>query len=187
MKSFAAAQRAPATTQATPLVIANFVAFQAGWFACVLAAAHALPWAGTACAAVIVAAHVFLAEQPRREIRLVAIALLIGFVWDSMLLMLGWLDFTSGFLFAGAAPHWILALWALFAMTLRHSLAWLQECLLTAALLGAIAGPLAYWGGTRLGAVILVEPLPALVALAIGWGVFTPLLLSLARESEPAK
>ena len=113
-------------------------------------------------------------------------ALLIGIVWDSALVMLGWLDFSSGFFIAGVAPYWILALWALFAITLRHSLAWLQARLLTAAVVGAIAGPLAYWGGLRLGAVILVEPLQALVALSIGWGLFTPLLLRLARERAPA-
>ncbi len=186
MNVFAARQRAPVSTPATPRVIANFVAFQAGWFACVLGAAHGLPWAGTAFAAVIIVTHVFFAEQPRREIRLVAMALLIGIVWDSALVMLGWLDFSSGFFIAGVAPYWILALWALFAITLRHSLAWLQTRLLTAAVVGAIAGPLAYWGGLRLGAVILVEPLHALVALSIGWGLFTPLLLRLARERAPA-
>ncbi len=186
MNIFSAAQRAPVSTPATPRVIANFVGFQAGWFACVVGAAHALPWAGTAVAALIVTTHVFFAEQPRREIRLVAMALLIGMVWDSTLVMLGWLDFTSGFFIAGVAPHWILALWALFAITLRHSLAWLQTRPLTAAVLGAIAGPLAYWGGTRLGAVILVEPLHALIVLSIGWGIFTPLLLRLAHDRAPA-
>ncbi|MBA0901888.1 MAG: DUF2878 domain-containing protein [Candidatus Nitrotoga sp.] len=186
MNIFSAAQRVPVTTPAILRVIANFVAFQAGWFACVLGAAHSLPWAGTAFAAVIIVTHVFFAEKPRREIRLIVMALLIGIVWDSTLVMLGWLDFTSGFLLAGVAPHWILALWALFAITLRHSLAWLQAHLFAAAVLGAIAGPLAYWGGLGLGAVILVEPLHALVALSIGWGIFTPLLLRLAREEGPA-
>ena len=186
MNIFAADRSLPAAVPTTARVVANFLAFQIGWFSCVLGAAHDLPWAGTAVAAAIVAAHIGSAARPLQELKLVAIALLIGTAWDSALVTLGWLDFSSGFFIAGVAPYWILALWALFAITLRHSLAWLQTRLLTAAVVGAIAGPLAYWGGLRLGAVILVEPLHALVALSIGWGLFTPLLLRLAREGAPA-
>jgi hypothetical protein len=56
--------------------------------------------------------------------------------------------------------------------------------LLIAALFGALGGPLAYWGGAQLGAVILVETVPALVALSIGWGVLTPLLVRLAQRFD---
>jgi hypothetical protein len=168
----------------TARVIANFAAFQVGWFSCVLGAAHDLPWAGTAVAAAIVAAYIGFAARPLQELKLVAIALLIGAVWDSALVALGWLDFKSGFLIDGMAPHWILALWALFAMTLNVSLAWMKAHLMAAVVLGAIAGPLAYWGGVRLGAVSFVEPLRAVVALSIGWALFMPLLAVLARRYD---
>lgn len=184
MNIFAADRSLPAAAPATARVLANFAAFQIGWFACVLGAAHDLPWAGTAVAAAIVAAHIGSAARPLQELKLVGIALLIGAVWDSALVMLGWLDFKSGFLVAGMAPHWILALWALFAITLNVSLAWLKARLAAAVLLGAVAGPLAYWGGVRLGAVSFVEPLPALIALSIGWALFTPLLVLLARRYD---
>jgi hypothetical protein len=163
-------------------VVANFVAFQVGWFACVLGAAHHLPWVGTALAAGIVAVHIGLAARPLQELKLVVCTLLMGVFWDSTLVTLGWLDFNSGFLVHGMAPHWILGLWALFAMTLNISLAWLKTHLLAAVVLGAIAGPLAYWGGVRLGAVSFVQPLPAVIALSLGWAFFTPLLAGLARH-----
>ena len=162
----------------------NFVAFQAGWFACVLGAAHDMAAAGSLCAAVIVAAHIALVARPLTELRLVAIALLIGVLWDSALVMSGWLDFRGGFLLPRMAPHWILALWALFAITLNHSLAWLHGRLPVAALLGAIAGPMAYWGGVKLGAVTIIEPLHASLALAAGWAIFTPLLVRLAQSDS---
>jgi hypothetical protein len=184
MNIFAAERRLPAAAPNTARVVANFAIFQIGWFACVLGAAHDLPWAGTIIATVIVATHIFCARRPLEECKLIAIALVIGAVWDSLLVTLGWLDFKSGFLVDGMAPHWILALWALFAITLNLSLAWLKVRLLAAAILGAVAGPLAYWGGVRLGAVSFVEPLPAAVALSIGWALFTPLLARLARRYD---
>lgn len=165
-------------------VLVNFAAFQIGWFACVLSAAHDWPAAGTAAAAAIVAVHVYRAARPLEEIKLIGAALLLGVLWDSLLLNLGWLAFASGSVVPGVAPHWILALWALFAMTLNVSLAWLKRRLLAGAVLGAIAGPLAYWGGARLGAVVLAQPVPAITALSIGWGLITPLLALLARRFD---
>jgi hypothetical protein len=100
------------------------------------------------------------------------------------LVALHWLDFRSGYLIDGMAPHLILALWALFAITLNLSLAWLKSRLPVAVLIGAIAGPLAYWGGARLGAVVFLEPLPAMIALSLGWALFTPLLALLARRFD---
>ena len=87
--------------------------------------------------------------------KLIGLALAIGLVWDSALASLGWIRFTSGTLVEGAAPPWILGLWALFATTLNRSLAWLHGRYALAAVLGAIAGPLSYWAGARLGALEL--------------------------------
>ena len=165
-------------------VIANFMGFQAGWFACVLCAAREVPWAGTFVALAIVAVHCSRAARPQQELKLVGIAVLLGVVCDSLLFSLGWLDFRSGVLVPGLAPYWILAMWALFATTLNVSLAWLKQRLATGALLGALAGPLAYWGGARLGAVVLAAPTSALAALAVGWALITPLLTLLARRYD---
>ena len=163
-------------------VIVNFVGFQVGWFACVLGAAHGMPWAGTAVAAAIVVLHLELAGRPLEELKLVAIAMTVGALWDSALVTLGWITFTSGTAIDGVAPQWILAMWALFATTLNISLGWLKRRWIAGALLGAIAGPLAYWAGARLGAIVLVSPALALIALSIGWAMMTPLLAALARR-----
>ncbi len=163
-------------------LLANFAAFQLGWFACVLGAAHGVPAAGTAVAAVIVALHIGFATRPIEELKLIAIAVGIGAVFDSALAASGWVGYPTGTLIPGAAPHWILALWALFAMTLNASLDWLQGRWKLAAILGAVAGPLSYWGGARLGALDLVEFVPALAALSIGWALIMPALLTVARR-----
>jgi hypothetical protein len=53
-----------------------------------------------------------------------------------------------------------------------------------AALLGAAGAPLAYYAGARLGALDLVSPAPALVAIALGWAVATPALMLAARRLD---
>ena len=165
-------------------MIANIVAFQIGWFACVLSAAHGWPWAGTATAVAVVAWHAARAERPAQELKLIITTVLIGALWDSALTALGWITYPSGTLIAGAAPHWMLGLWALFATTLNVSLNWLKGRWLLAATLGAVAGPLSYWGGARLGALEFTDPVRALAALAVGWAILTPALLALASRYD---
>ena len=167
-----------------PNLIVNIVAFQAGWFACVLGAAHGWPWAGSALALAICVWHVTRAARPAQEAKLIVAAVLMGAVWDSSLAALGWLSFVSGVLVEGAAPHWILGMWAVFATTLNVSLNWLKGRWLVAFLLGGIAGPLSYWAGARLGAVVLVEPVAALTALGVGWAIMMPLLMVLATRYD---
>jgi Protein of unknown function (DUF2878) len=166
----------------TARLISNVVAFQAGWFACVLGAAHGMPWAGTGAAIAIIGWHLSFATHPRAELLLVIAAAGIGAVWDSALVALGWIHYPQGTMVAGTAPHWIIALWMLFATTLNVSLAWLKRSMPMAALFGLIGGPLAYWGGAKLDALVLVEPVLALTALALGWALLTPLLLRIAHR-----
>ena len=164
----------------TARIIGNVVAFQVGWFACVLGAANGLPWIGTGAALAIVGWHLSYATHPRAELMLLATAAGIGALWDSALVAAGWIHYPNGTLLAGTAPHWIVALWMLFATTLNVSLAWLKRNIPMAVAFGLIGGPLAYYGGAKLGALTLVEPMLGLCALAIGWAVLTPLLLRIA-------
>lgn len=164
--------------------IINFALFQFGWFACVLGAAWGLPWAGTGIALAIVAMHLLMANRPQTELKLLAIAAAIGVGFDSTLAALGWVAFPSGILIPGMAPHWMVALWLLFATTLNVSLGWLKRKPLLAVVFGAVGGPLAYFGGAKLGALSFIDMTPALIALAIGWALITPLLVQLAKRFD---
>ncbi len=163
-------------------MLANFIAFQFGWFACVLGAAWGLPWVGTGIALVIIAWHLLRASQPRRELVTVLAAAGIGALWESLLITVGWIQYPNGMLLANTAPHWMVALWMLFATTLNVSLGWLKRSLLLGSAFGAVGGPLAYFGGAKLGALVFVDQTAALVALAVGWALATPLLLAVARR-----
>jgi len=165
-------------------ILINAVAFQLGWFACVLGGANQLPWLGTLVAALIVAWHLNQAPRPGREVTLLAAVGALGALWDSLLVAAGWLEYPSGTLLSNTAPHWIVAMWVLFASTLNVSLRWLRGRSVLAMLLGAVAGPLAYYAGAKLGGVVINEPVFVFTALAIGWAAFVPLLVRLSTRFE---
>lgn len=170
-------------------LIGNILAFQAGWFACVLGAAAGRPALGSAIALVVVTVHVATAPHPPRELLLVAAAAVVGLVADTALLQLGVLSFPTGTLIEGVTPYWMLALWMVFATTLNVSLGWLRDRPLLAMSMGVIAGPLAYLAGARLGALVIVSPMAAAIGVACVYAIALPLLLALAdrlRAPTPA-
>jgi len=169
-------------------IVINIILFQIGWFACVLTAASNQPLVGAIISLFIIVSHIFISKQYQQEIRIIVIAMVIGFFWDSLIVSAGWITYTSGMLSDFMAPYWIVLMWALFATTLNYSLSWMKKKLLLAAVFGAVAGPLAYYAGVKLGAVQFVNEINALVALSIGWAAFTPLLLILStNKSEQSK
>lgn len=164
--------------------VINFIAFQVGWFACVLGAANGMPWIGLAVCLPIFVLHLSIAERPGAEINLIAIAVAIGLLLDSFLVLTGWLGYQNGILLAGMAPYWILLMWALFASTLNVSMRWLRGKYAMAAIFGAVGGPLSYLAGARLGAVEFIQAQPALITLALGWAITMPVLMRLAQHFD---
>lgn len=164
--------------------VVNFLAFQAGWFACVLGAAHGLPIAGAAVALGVVGLHLAMAPRALPELALAGIAVAMGLLFDSLLVSLGWVAYPSGMWLPGLAPYWILAMWAIFATTLNVSMSWLRERLPLAVVLGGVFGPLSYFAGERLGGIVFLDEGRAMFGLALGWAVFMPLLLIAARRLD---
>ena len=164
----------------------NFIAFQAGWFSCVLSASNGMPWLGLLIVGLIVVLHIRSADQPRHEIQLLALCVGLGLVFDSLLVSSGWVTYPSGMMFTGIAPYWILAMWALFSTTLNLSMGWLKSSLVLASIMGAVFGPLSYLAGQRLGAIVLVDLRSSLVALAVIWALVMPILTYAARRLDGA-
>ena len=163
--------------------LVNLIAFQIGWFACVLGGANAWPWAGTLIAAVLIVFHLSQVARPQPEFYLVLIVAVIGLILDSALIILGFTEYPSGQPYPLIAPHWLIAMWMLFATTLNVSMSWLQGRWWLAIVLGAIGGPLAYYAGYKLGAVAFPLSLQSgIIALAIVWAIAMPLLMLVARH-----
>jgi hypothetical protein len=165
-------------------VFANVALFQVAWLAGVLGAAQGKPWVGPVAALVVIAWHLARARRAAPEALLLAAAVVVGAAFESLLVAAGWLRFDAGTLVAGTAPIWMIALWPAFATTLNVSLRLLHRRIAVAGLLGAVAAPIAYYAGARLGAVEIVDARPALFAIGAGWLVITPLLVTLAARLD---
>lgn len=156
-------------------VLLNAAMFQIGWFLCILGG-NAIALVYTLVAILVHAKYLLFCS---REWYLLIAITLLGFCWDSALQAFGLISFSGGGVFI---PVWLACLWLLFATSILHSFAWLQHRLLLASILGAVAGPLSYFAGGKLGAAIFYEPssLPLLV-IAGGWAVILPLCLYFSR------
>ena len=165
-------------------LVVNFVAFQFGWFSSVLGGAQGLPWIGPVAVMLIVALHLYRAEQAQKEFLLILSCGFIGAIFDSVLVYAGWVGYPSGPFVNGMAPYWIIGMWMLFATTLNLSMRWLKDRYALAALMGLVAGPLSYIAGQKLGGIEFVERLTALIALGIGWAVIMPALMLLSNRLD---
>ncbi len=165
-------------------MLLNFVAFQVGWFSSVIGAAREMPWLGPAVVLIVALIHLRQARRPDLEAGLIVACGILGLVFDSLLVMLGWVAYPSGHLVAQAAPYWIVTMWMLFGTTLNRSMGWLKGRLALAAILGAVAGPLSYLAGERLGGMQFIETIPAIAFLAVGWAIVMPLLITLADRLD---
>jgi len=161
--------------------VLNFALYQLGWFACVLGAARGRGGAGALAALALTGVHVLLARRRGDEVRLCLLAGLLGMAADSVQTALGVLAFAPLGSLGWLAPPWIVVMWVEFATLFRFALGWLRGRYVLAAFLGAVGGPLAYYGGVRLGAADLPAGLPVgLAALALEWALATPFLVWLA-------
>lgn len=167
-----------------PLQIANFVVFQAAWFAAVLGAAHHIPLWGTACAIAAIAWHLGVSARPAQEAKLIGFACAIGFVVESAVAMQGHVSYPSGQPVGWLAPYWMVALWGEFAIALNVTMRWLKRRLWLAAVLGAVGGPTAFVSGVKLGGAQFVDMTPALAMLALVWAVSMPLLVWLSNRFD---
>jgi hypothetical protein len=155
---------------------------QAGWYACVLTAANHIAWVGEALVLLLVTIHLLRVARPMDELKFIAIVLVMGSVWESVLVDFNLLSYPSSLAVKGFAPMWLPALWALFAAQFNTSYTWLKRRAHWAAPIGAIAGPLSFRAGAALGALRFEKPWLAALALASGWAVLLPLIAVIARR-----
>lgn len=165
-------------------VLVNFAAFQVGWFSSVIGAAKQMPWLGPAVLVLVLAIHLRQAKRPAFELGLVFACGLIGIFFESLLVMFGWVTYPSGFFNDMLAPYWIVTMWMLFGTTLNMSMGWMKGRPLLAVVFGAVGGPASYYAGMKLGGIQFLEFYPAMIALAVGWAIFMPVLMSLAERLD---
>lgn len=168
--------------------IINLVIFELAWGACIVSAAKGVPWVGMAVVALWVGLQTALACTWRKaELALLGSAFVLGYVSDSALVLAGLLGFPEPAQLGGPSTLWMAMMWVNFAATMNFSLNWLKNRYLVAAVFGLVGGPLAYFGGMKLGAVTLGDPRwLALSAVAVQWTAATPLLVWMSARLRQA-
>ena len=166
--------------------LVNLALYEAGWFACVLGAAHGHASWGAVLALLLVGVHLALVDRPRQELRLILAAGLLGLVLDTLQFHLGVLTYPAPPTIPGIAPLWILVLWLQFATLFHFALNWLSQRYLLSAVIGFLGGPLSFLAGERLGAATLSRPYSfSLASLALVWALAIPTLVWLTdRQVE---
>lgn len=166
--------------------IANIIAFEVGWSACILGLANDRPWLGPVVVACIAALTLATDRVPARETVAVLTVAALGLLLDSILLAAGVLDVAHGPRLAGAPALFFpvfFAMWVNFALLLNVSLKWLHGRWTLAAVLGGASAPPTYYLAQRLGAVELAEPRwLALAIIAAEYAVAVPAASWLVRR-----
>lgn len=156
----------------------NLVLFQVCWFACVIGAAREMGWLGPLLVLVTVPLQVLrLTENHKKETLFVCICGVTGFLLETG--MITGQVYTPVYQdWNNICPPWMAALWFNFAILVSISLSWLKKRYSLAAILGGTTGPVAYWGGEKLGAII-INPVfgQGYLPLIIIWALMLPCLV----------
>ncbi len=156
-------------------LVANALAYQAIWFSAIL---WGTPGAAAGC--VIILILLLTSECRADDLKMIGFLMFFGLLVDGTLQQVGFFTFRNP---SFPIPFWLFVIWLGLAMTIHHSLAWLKDKLLLAALFGGLGGPAAYWAGTRLGAASFNWPLPvSLLVLAIIWSLIFPTIMLFSRK-----
>ena len=157
----------------------HFIGFKLSWFGLILFPMMAL-WP------VLVYWAWSLWRLPAKSKVAVLIITVIGGLMDLFLV------YTNVFQFVGShfLPLWMWILWGCFALVLVQVLAAMLKHWWLAALLGAVTGPLAYWGGAALGGqLIYADTKDFLLTLAPCWALLLAVIVyfqSLWSEKDDA-
>jgi len=164
----------------------NAILFQITWFACVFGSANDLVWPGLLCCLVFTIWQLSPKRRHQNDFKLVIFACIIGLLVDTAWIQFGFFHYEQHWPHSDIAPIWIIALWVAFALSINHSLAWLNAHPILPALMGLMGAPLSYWAGQRIGAIGFTErPLLALICLALTWAAVLSFLFRKSQQETP--
>lgn len=156
----------------------NALGYNLFWWVGVSSAARGDVWTGVVAMSVFVGVALWWAPAWERaaELRFLFLAAFVGWGLDSLMHQLGVLLYPSSRAAwtLGTSPPWIAALWIGFATMPRYSLAWLKpRPWWWSAALGATGGPLAFYAGTKLGAIAPGYDFATYAILAVEYALLT--------------
>ena len=148
-----------------------------------MGAANNLGWLGPILVLVTVPLQIYLlTEQHRAEFFFILLCGVSGFLLETLMIV-GDVYIPVGRGDLQLCPPWMAALWFNFGMLVTLSLSWLKGKYWLAGILGGLAGPVAYWGGEKLGALTVANAFfRGYLPLGLVWTLALPSLVYLHRN-----
>jgi len=162
----------------------NAVLFQALWFSAVYGSANKLLWPSVISLIILGVWQLNTNRRATSDYILIFVALIIGVIIDSFWIQMGIIEYFDKRPIIWLSPMWILILWAGFALTINHSMAWMKKHPLIPILCGLISAPLSYYAGQRLGAMTYKQDVLVVSAyIGLAWAVALPLLVKVSQKN----
>ncbi len=163
----------------------NMLLFQSLWLAAVIGSAKGYLWPCILLLLVLVSWQLSPKRRKDSDLRLFLVAIMMGFIVDTIWVQFGVMKFTNPMPLSQFAPIWILALWGGLALTVNHSMAWLKKHPLLPATMGIISAPLCYFGGLRLNAVdYLMSFWTVSLCLSLAWSIALTILVKISEPTD---
>lgn len=154
----------------------NFLNLQIVWFAVILGVAQSLIWPACVAVAGSLMWQFWPGNRHPLDGRALGICVLLGLILDSVWAISGLVEYRMHWPHPMLSPAWIMLLWIAFALTFNHSFKWMHAHPTLASVVGAVAWPMGYVAGERLGAVSLPEPWLAAGLMAISWLIIVQIM-----------
>ena len=156
--------------------VINFILFQTAWLLTLFSAAYGKPYIGIIFTALWMTYHLSIAcKEPKNEMMLLVIVAVLGWLLELGLVMSQLVSYPEQTMFGTPVPLWMVALWINLTATVNFSLFWMNGRYFLAALFAAVAGPLSYFTGERIGAIIL-HGYVSLIAICLMWFFAMPFI-----------
>jgi hypothetical protein len=167
--------------------LTNFILFQAGWFITLFSAAYGKPYLGVLFTVLWMIFHLsMVATKVKNEISFLVIVTMLAYLLESSLVISGFISYPEQAIIGVPAPIWMMALWVNLAATINYSLSWMKGRYFICSVFAAIAGPLSYFAGERIGAINL-HGTPSLIIISLMYGFVMPFLFWLNRLINETK
>lgn len=161
-------------------LLLNLLIVNSLWFVCVLGGAHGLGWVAFAIVVLWLVLHAML-QTPAvvtRELRFCLAVGALGWCLDTVLGLVGAVGYTHWSFAPWSGQPFMVALWINFATSIGLAFAWLAGRPVLAAVVGGVCGPVAYYSGVRLGALLIPSPMAwRLAAIGVAWAIAMPVIL----------
>lgn len=154
----------------------NGIIFYTYWWLSIWGASIGNFYIGPAVAVSYFILHFIIVKDKFKEFKNLLFCVFIGFIFESILLYLGFLEYKS-MMNSSVIPIWVIILWAGYSLTVFHSFQYIKGRYFLSLIIGALFAPLIHISGAKTGAVVLNYSIAtSYFVLMFMWSIALPLM-----------